>query len=416
MNKTSLVLIASLTVLFSCNDDDHETPPMHKNEPPNTFALLDARNGAVAIALKPTLTWSAATDPENDSVTYDLILDNNPNPGTVIATNLKETAFTITSSLAFSKVFYWKVIARDHNGNSTESGVFSFTTNVLFSEVTTHAGFDGRLEHDAIVFNDKMWVIGGIDNNYTPRNDVWNSSDGKTWTEITPMAGFTGRGSHTTVVYNDKIWVIGGYSLGNRNDVWSSSDGIKWTEMTPDANFSPRFSHTSVVFQNKIWVIGGEANPLNILDDVWNSTDGVNWTQLNTVGAPKKSRHSVIVFNNKIWLIAGLGAEGATNDVWNSSDGITWTQVISNAPFPQRYYHTAVVYEDKIWVIGGTGNYNELYNDVWNSIDGINWTQVTSDASFSKREFPFSLAYKNKLWVIGGRDFDFRKNDVWAIN
>lgn len=417
MKEANLILIfVIVTILFSCNNSDDEDSPSYRNLPPNKFSLLEVNNGAADVNLKPKFTWSIATDPDNDSITYDLVMDNNVNPSTVIATNISETTFTVSTALQFSKKFYWKVIAKDKFGNSRETSIYNFTTNALFSQVTANAGFTGRLDHETIVFQDKMWVIGGIDSNINSKNDIWNSSDGKTWTEVTANAAFSGRGSHSTVIYNNKIWVIGGYSYGNKNDVWSSSDGINWTEMTSTANFNPRYAHTSVAFDNKIWVIGGEVGSLNVLNDIWNSTDGINWTQLKALGAPEKGRHSAVVFNGKIWLIAGLGQNGITNDVWNSNDGINWTEVTSNAPFAKRYYHTTVVFDNKLWVIGGIGINNVMYNEVWNSSDGVNWIQVTSDAPFSKRDLHTSVAYKNKLWVIGGRDANSRKNDIWSMN
>jgi hypothetical protein len=385
------------------------------NKPPNDFLLLTLINGANDIELTPRLTWSVATDPEGDPVTYDLILDNNTNPDTVIATSLNETEFIFSSSLRYSEDFYWKVIAKDSYGNTTESDVFSFTTIDLFLKTTENAAFDGRLDHETIIFESKMWLIGGVDENINSKNDIWSSSDGTNWTQVTANANFSGRGSHSAITFNNKMWVIGGYSSGNRNDVWSSSDGASWTQMTSSANFSPRYAHTSVVFDDKIWVIGGEVGSLNVLSDIWNSSDGINWTQVSTITAPKKGRHTAVVFDNKIWLIGGLGQDGIKNDVWNSSDGITWIEVTSNAPFAKRYYHTSVVYDNKLWIIGGIGENNDMYNDIWNSSDGINWTKITSDAAFSKRDLHTSVIYNDKIWVIAGRDSNARKNDVWKM-
>ena len=116
-------------------------------------------------------------------------------------------------------------------------------------------------------FGKKIWVIGGSDGNKL--NDIWASSDGLTWEEVTTNAPFSERSFHTSVVFDDKIWVIGGWNGGSSfvtNDVWSSIDGITWLEASPEqgASFPARFVHTSLVFDNKIWVIGGSTfNPDN---------------------------------------------------------------------------------------------------------------------------------------------------------
>jgi len=115
-----------------------------------------------------------------------------------------------------------------------------------------------RYNHSSVVFNSKMWILGGSGDLYF--NDVLSSDNGGDWEivsgqNITPWSG---RYGHTSVVFDNKIWVIGGYDGSSfKNDVWYSSDGVNWTLATDTALWSGRYGHTSVVFDNKIWVIGG---------------------------------------------------------------------------------------------------------------------------------------------------------------
>jgi hypothetical protein len=111
-----------------------------------------------------------------------------------------------------------------------------------------------------------MWVIGG-NNSTGDKNDVWYSSDGVNWTRATDNAGWTARGDHTSVVFDNKMWVIGGWDNKAKNDVWYSSDGVNWIRATAAAGWSARASHTSVVFDNKMWVIGGWDTAS--VNDVW---------------------------------------------------------------------------------------------------------------------------------------------------
>ncbi|WP_143099070.1 hypothetical protein [Maribacter stanieri] len=129
-------------MISSCggdNVDNEEVIVTPTNQAPNTFLLLTVNDQSKNIDLKPTLTWDASTDPDNDPISYDLLLDNNSNPNTIIASNIEGTKFTFDSFLQSEEVYYWKVIANDGNGNSTESSVFSFTTIDLFTitDVTT---------------------------------------------------------------------------------------------------------------------------------------------------------------------------------------------------------------------------------------------------------------------------------------
>ena len=109
-------------------------------------------------------------------------------------------------------------------------------------------------------------------------NDVWISSDGEHWSNITHNAKFSPRENHAAVVFKDRIFVIGGYNEKRLNDVWASNDGNKWTLLTKHAEFSPRNVHTACVFLNKIWVIGGYDGS-NFLGDMWSSYDGVIWAK-----------------------------------------------------------------------------------------------------------------------------------------
>ena len=82
---------------------------------------------------------------------------------------------------------------------------------------------------------------------------------GSTWTQATSAAAWPARDAHTTVVFNNKMWVIGGVSGSTTclHDVWYSSDGATWTQATSAAGWSIRHALTSVVFDYKIWIMGG---------------------------------------------------------------------------------------------------------------------------------------------------------------
>ena len=78
------------------------------------------------------------------------------------------------------------------------------------------------------MFDNKIWVLGGVivfGTNSTRYNDVWFSENGTNWTEATAgSAGWSIRQDHTSIVFDNKIWVLGG-SLNTStyyNDVWSS--------------------------------------------------------------------------------------------------------------------------------------------------------------------------------------------------
>ena len=250
------------------------------------------------------------------------------------------------------------------------------------------------------------------------KNDVWSSSNGTSWTQATADANWSDRSSHTSVVFNDKMWVLGGYDGGSyKNDVWSSDNGIIWTEATA-ASWAARNTFTSVVFNDRIWVLGGWDGS-NLYNDVWSSSNGTSWTQVkpnDSAGWTARGSHTSVVFNNKIWVLGGCcTGTSRYNDVWFSDEnGTSWTEATDgSARWTARNAHTSVAFDNKIWVLGGYDGSNIL-NDVWSSSNGTDWTQVkpNDSAGWTARNDHTSIAFDNKIWVLGGNDGSF-KNDIW---
>ena len=87
-------------------------------------------------------------------------------------------------------------------------------------------------------------------------NDVWSSEDATTWTSLTSKAAWAGRKNFGMIVYNKKIWVLGGLmaGLGGKqvpsNSIWSSSDGVEWLQVfvPSDRKHTHARTHTLIFF------------------------------------------------------------------------------------------------------------------------------------------------------------------------
>lgn len=276
----------------------------------------------------------------------------------------------------------WLIGGSINNGNGRKNDVWSSSDGVNWKEEIANAAFSARYGHQVLVYANKLWLIGGtadtVDGLKTVK-DVWSSTDGIVWTKQSDGAAFTSVGG-TAVVYNNKLWVIGGYNNGYTNDVWSSTDGINWTQEIAHAAFTARSGHQVVEFKNQLWLIGGIADQgfSNIwFNDIWSSTDGVNWIS-QTASADFSVRvTSVLEYNNKLWLIGGSSGQGKKNDVWSSSDGVSWALQTANAPFTPRVGSRVLNYNNQILLFGGNdengSTYGDYTNDVWSSINGIEW-------------------------------------------
>ena len=229
-NKLADILMILIVTVFitSCKSDDDNS--VAENKAPATFNLIAVADGEENVDVKPTFSWEAANDPDGDVVMYDIYLDVKNPPEILYGENLSDINFEITERLGVSNDYYWRVMAKDNKGGYTKSVIHSFSTRDLRipnEPITPNTTFNGRQEASAIVFNDKLWIIGGYDGQRL--NDIWYSEDGENWTEATSNPQFSRRTGHTSVVFDDKMWVIGGYDGAYNNEVWTSIDGENWT-------------------------------------------------------------------------------------------------------------------------------------------------------------------------------------------
>ena len=346
-------------------------------------------------------------------------------------------------------------------------------------------GWETRFGHTSVVFKGKMWVLGGQNRNnrFKNKNDVWDSTNGADWRKVTSNAAWTTRFGQSSVVFDGKMWVLGGQIGFNnyRKDVWYSTNGKNWYPATTNAAWEARRLYKSVVFDDKIWVLGGQKGLTNSLNDVWYSSNGADWSRLTAESSWVARRsHSSVVFGDKIWVLGGEyigsipandihfayaagdylsasstgtilgGARSTTIDITLLDDDIleltdesfdiiisqplnatinaasgdnqatatiladtaSWSEATSDAGWEARNSHSSVVFKDKIWVLGGSSSGSNT-SDVWYSSNGINWARATTNAGWEARSSQSSVVFGNKIWVLGGRDNQGDKDDVW---
>jgi hypothetical protein len=216
-----------------------------------------------------------------------------------------------------------------------------------------------------------MWLMGGYKG--WMANDVWYSTNGTTWTCATTHAAWAPRRGHTSVVYDGKMWLIGGTDGNNAlDDVWYSTNGTSWTLATAHGPWSGGvIGHTSVVYDGRMWVIAGS----NYYNAAY-SSNGTSWTVATIGWAPwlgKMGGMGAVVCDRKIWVMGGWQLPPAwdsfANDVWYSRDGASWTLVSSQgiAPWCPRAAFAPLVFDRKMWVLGGATSSYTFLNDVWYS-------------------------------------------------
>jgi hypothetical protein len=95
------------------------------NNPPYAPSNPDPADGQGGVPINPTLDWDGG-DPDEDSTFYDVYLDQNPNPTTLVSEHQTKTSYD-TDVLEFEATYYWKIVAEDAFGEITEGPIWSFT-------------------------------------------------------------------------------------------------------------------------------------------------------------------------------------------------------------------------------------------------------------------------------------------------
>ena len=299
-------------------------------------------------------------------------------------------------------------------------------------EVQTNAAFPVLDGGGALVFDGKMWLLGGwapgsVPHPYTT-SEVWVSTNGADWTSL-GAAPWEPRHTAGYVVYDNQMWIVGGDANSGhyQNDVWNTADGTNWTQVTANVPWGDRVLHHTVAFDDRIWVMGGQKLPQFIqsggptnemfYNDVWTTTNGVQWTRV-LEHAPWEPRGMIgggVVFQDKLWLLGGgtydtplEPVRNYYNDVWNTADGVNWTRVVAEASWAPRQYHDVAVFDSRMWVLEGGGPGNR--NDVWYSTDGVTWLELQG-TPWPPRHAASVYVYDGGLWMVAGNLW----NDAWKL-
>ncbi len=198
----------------------------------------------------------------------------------------------------------------------------------------------------------------------------------------TPSLPWGARSGAGAVVFNDKLFIIMGLNnAGNLDDVYSTSDGSNWSSEIPfPGQARDSFTPIEITFYNPITfetypviVVFGGYGGGSILSDCWHFNGSI-WEQWSITGDSILPRDSyAAVYNPDDGFIyayggedgnGGLDSTGHNRDLWRTADGIGWHKLISNTTADQYYAsgaHTRagasfLYFENYLWLIGGTSH------------------------------------------------------------
>lgn len=355
---------------------------------------------------------------------------------------------------------------------------FTFGKNTAATSMLSAEKFEVRSAEATVAFNGNLYLIGGlttgdVNNSRIHMSDVWISKDGDEWIEIVESAEFSPRAGHQVVVFDNKLWLMGGANGADYyNDVWMSEDGKTWTEVPQQSPYGVRVGFELFSINNELFIAGGYTRGGEELNDLWRSADGANWTLVPNVTIAESNNSPVIVigegddqtafllgdqsyrsndgvtwtlidqapiftdfdnrevayFNNELWLFTYtfeyFSSRGHKNisRIFKSSDGVEWDLHIGGIALGNLNAREAkpIVHKDRLYLVGGRAEILEYTNEVWSTTDGELWLEHTLGGFYGPRYSHAMTSHNGKLYSTGGvasennTSAEQYKSDVWT--
>ncbi len=277
----------------------------------------------------------------------------------------------------------------------------------------------------AVTYNGKIYVFGGksVNNNvlnsvevYDPLNETWS---------ITEVASFKyARYNATAIVWKDKIYLIGGRSnnkVMEKMEVYDPAQNM-WSKAHEMHN--EREGHSANILNDHIYVFGGRKSSDYVDDIEWYDAENSEWEEADTdMEDHSRAAHFNAVYENTYYMFGGYFYGGPTNTIYKlspDSSNAAWTD-IGRLDTPRAYGATAAI-DSFIFLIGGeTNSGKSTLVEIFNTGNG----QLSRGKDMSTARSGMAVALlENKIFIIGGYtgssndivdDVDIYTPDITAI-
>ena len=302
-------------------------------------------------------------------------------------------------------------------GNTVLNSVEKYDPVSGIWDISSVASFQyARYNASAVVFNDKIYLTGGRNNSEVlDQVEVYDPVQNQ-WFDVHNLR--KRRESHTAVVFNDTLTVIGGME-----DQYHYLDKIEWYDSTEDiweerdsTIFQERAAAFISVYYDYLYVCGGTYYGLTangfLADTHFSWSPG---PQMQT----GRSYGGMVEVEHHLYMIGGETSGGVSAlveiyhpDTWSIEPGI-------NLPTP-RSGIAAVSINDTIYAIGGWSvNHYQILNTVEyfipqpNAIDDQNGPEVPeSPILVLGYPNPFNGMVNFEIQLADGNQYDFSIFDI----
>jgi len=131
MKYINYVIYALSMILIISNC--HQTAPIvPDNESPIAPVNIFPPNDTTGINIETTFRWQADDPDEKDNLLFDFYLEaGNPDPGLLLSGLKADSVYR--NDLKYDTTYYWKVVAKDQEGDTTNSPIWFFKTRHEFN-------------------------------------------------------------------------------------------------------------------------------------------------------------------------------------------------------------------------------------------------------------------------------------------
>jgi len=236
----------------------------------------------------------------------------------------------------------------------------------------------------AVVYKDAIYIVGAMTGKYPsekPLEHIWKYfPDKDLWLKGDEIPKARQRGGAGAVLFNDKIYLVCGIDFGHTSGTNNNFDSYdlatgKWEILTKAPHIRDHFS--ALVIEDKLYCIGGRNTSFHYPEnfgaffeattpyiDVYDFKEN-NWTTLKTEVPFPTAAGGLVYFQNKIIY---SGGEGALKQAYNTTQCLDlvsnkWEQLM---PLNTgRHSGGSVVYNGKIYTVAGSptkggGNLNSM--------------------------------------------------------
>jgi N-acetylneuraminic acid mutarotase len=172
----------------------------------------------------------------------------------------------LAQNILGNRIFYGCTV---HNGYIYVVGglgyydVWRSRNGIYWEQVTNEVPFlKGECFAGSLAsFNGKMWMLCGGNNGFgqgSIRKEVWSSTDGKIWKQEKDFSG-SKRYYTDVIVWDNKLWVVGGfnYEEGNIKSIWYMKSDGTWKEFETPVDYIGRHATGVAVYNNQLVITCG---------------------------------------------------------------------------------------------------------------------------------------------------------------